>query len=218
MNLVDLFIKIDLNVSPQQLNKYAEDAYELAEKAKSFFVDIQDPQIHIWVEQGSLSFKAKIAIGAATTVTFLAQFDGALSGLERLNNYSKRATSFIATQIIEHTPGRVLETKNAQGVPEKILKIFKDVERGKITAEQGTNKVIKLFDSEKDSIAKEAIINSIRLTADKSYKHPDEFLLKESQIRKQGNVTFDNQYKSSIKPHSAKPTEKLNAYHMIARY
>lgn len=173
MELVDLSIKLDLSVSSDNLLELAEDAYKVVYEAQVRFIDVEDAEIHVWVEQGSLKYRAKIFAGLLVFYNVVSGIDGFVGGLEKAYQYSNKAINYISEKLVEPTPTKVIEFKRSAGLPEKIKKILRDVSDGRVSVEQGTNNVTKLLQREEaDLNIKQRIVDSFKITAESAYHSP----------------------------------------------
>jgi hypothetical protein len=54
MDIVDLSVKLDRNVPALNLMSLAESVYEIVDHAQTDYLGFENPEIHVWIEQGSL--------------------------------------------------------------------------------------------------------------------------------------------------------------------
>jgi hypothetical protein len=159
MDVVDLSVKLDLSVPAENLTKLAEDLYELVEKAQADFLGFDYPEIHVWVEQGSLSYRAKIIIGFNMLVAAVSNYGGFVDGVEKIYEHSNKAINYVNEKLIEHNSSRVVDSKRSAGLPEKIKFIMRSVQQGKLSPDEATEKVIKLLEFEEgDSQMKKVLL------------------------------------------------------------
>lgn len=171
MDVVDLSIKLNLNVPAESLRNIAEDVYELVDTAQASFLGLENPEIHVWVEQGSLNYRTKII--AALNIMFVAVsgYGGFIDGVEKIYEHSKKVINYVNEKLIESTPSKVLESKRSAGFPEKVKLIMRSVQQGKLTPDQATEKLIKLLEAEEgDSDLKESIVVSFRQSAKAEFR------------------------------------------------
>lgn len=176
MEIIDLSIKLNLNVQEEELVAYAERSYEVTFKAHELYLNFTEPDIYIWAEQGSLNLKNRILYPLAI-ITGLGQVDGAIGGLEKLYSYSSKAMNYIIQETVPDKADRITNVKRSAGLPEQVLKILTNVRNGKLTVEAGTNKVLKLLAREEgDTSVKEEILHQFQKSASDNYRRPLEQL------------------------------------------
>jgi hypothetical protein len=174
MDLIDLSIKLNLNVNSDDLTSLADNAYELTFDAQERYLGFKDCEIHVWVEQGTVSYKTKVIIGLVTLYNVISGIDGFVGGLEKVYNYSNQAINYLSTKLVEPNPSKVIESKRSAGATEKIKKILSDLQQGKYSVDVATGKVEKLIDAEEaNDHLKEQFIDLFSSAAKASYKSSD---------------------------------------------
>jgi hypothetical protein len=177
MDIIDLSIKLNLNVQDEELVAYAERSYEITVKAHELYLNFTEPDIYVWAEQGSLNLRNRILYPLAAVVTILGQVDGAIGGLEKLYSYSSKAMNYITQETVPSNAGRIINVKRSAGLSEQVIKILTNVKSGKLTVEAGTNKVLRLLAKEEgDASVKEEILNQFQESASENYQRPLEQL------------------------------------------
>ncbi len=177
MEIIDLSIKLNLNVQEEELIVYAERYYNVTIRAHELYLNFTEPDVYIWAEQGSLNLRNKVIYPLAAAVTILGNIDGVIGGLEKLYSYSSKAMTYITTETLPKGSQRVISVKRSGGLPEKVFRILANVRSGKLTAEAGTEKVLKLLAQEEgDASVKEEILNQFQESAYESYRRPIEQL------------------------------------------
>lgn len=177
MEIMDLSIKLNLNVQEEELITYAERYYNVTLSAHDLYLNFTEPDIYIWAEQGSLNLRNKVIYPLAAAVTILGNIDGVIGGLEKLYSYSSKAMTYITTETLPKSSQRVISVKRSAGLPEKVYKILANVRNGKLTVEAGTEKLLKLLAQEEgDASIKDAIVNQFQESAYEIYKRPLEQL------------------------------------------
>jgi hypothetical protein len=173
MEILDLSIKLNIDVPSSDLISLAESAYDLANDAQSRYLGLDDPEIHIWVEQGSTKYRTKIYAGLIVFYNVISNIDGFVGGLEKIYDYGSKTMNYITERVIEPAPFRVMEVKRSVGLPEKIKKILRDVQQGKLSPDNATSKVMKLLEAEEaDEQLKLKFLNSFMATAEVTYRSP----------------------------------------------
>jgi len=173
MDIVDLSVKLDLNVPAENLKSLAEDVYELVDRAQANLLGFENPEIHVWVEQGSLNYKAKIIIGLNLFYAAVSGYGGFIDGVEKIQEHSTKVINYINEKLIAPNPSRVMDSKRSAGLPEQIKSIIRSVHQGKLSPEEATEKVTKLLEAEEgDSHVKESIVKSFWQSAKDQYREP----------------------------------------------
>lgn len=171
MELLDLTIKLEQNVSATDLVKRAKDLYELAVRARQANDLPDDIEIHVWVEQGSLISKSKWYIALTAFVGLVNNFDSFTNGIEKIYQYSEKAMTYITQEVIESTPANAT-VKRSAGLSEKITKLLYQVQQGTYTPEEASGRIMKLIEKEEDEQAKALLISSFNSAAEASYRSP----------------------------------------------
>lgn len=173
MELLDLSVKLDLYVDSSELIVVAEQLYKIADDAQSSFIGVDDVEIHVWVEQGSISKRTKIIIGWGFFFQTVCGIDSFIGGLEKIAGYSEKVINYVTTRIIERDPTKILEVRRSSGLPGKITDILRKVQQGKCSPEDATDKVMKLIEVEDgDSHSKETFLTSFTVTAERNFRSP----------------------------------------------
>lgn len=174
MDVVDLSVKLDLNVPAENLKSLAEDVYELVDRAQANLLGFENPEIHVWVEQGSLSYKAKIIIGLNMFYAAVSGYGGFIDGVEKIYEHSNKVINYVNEKLIAPNASKVVDAKRSAGLPEKIKSILRSVQQGKLSPDEATDKVIKLLEFEEgDSQLKKRIVSSFRQSAEDEFREPD---------------------------------------------
>lgn len=173
MELLDLSVKFDDNIASNELVTQAEQLLEITERASSLYKEFANVEIHVWVEQGSITKRTKWFIGLTTLLNVVSNIDSVIGGLEKICTYSEKAMAYIAQEVAKPTPYKVSSVKRSAGLPQKITEILHKVQRGKYSPEEATQCVMRLIESEDaDSNSKESFFNSFRAVAEQSYRAP----------------------------------------------
>lgn len=179
MEIIDVTVKLDLDVEDDALVKYADQSYHIALKAVQIYLDVPDPAIHVWAEQGSLNLKTKVWIPLMAISTSLAQIDGIVGGIEKVYTYSKKAMTYIAQETSAYTEAEVLSIKKSGGLPQKITEVLSKVKAGRLTVDSGTEKILILLENEDgDAQFKDDILRQFRDVAEIAYNpHPEKSVI-----------------------------------------
>lgn len=173
MDIIDLSIKLNIDVPSSDLVGLAENAYDIANEAQATYLSLDNPEIHIWVEQGSTKYRTKIIAGLALLYNVVSQIDGFVGGLEKIYDYSHKAMNYMTEKVIEPTPTRVVEVKRSAGLVGKLAKIMREVQQGKLTPDNATDRVMKLLESEDATEeTKLKLLSSFALAAEATYRVP----------------------------------------------
>ena len=193
MDIIDLSIKLNLSIPPNDLVVLAEKAYDTVYYAQDTYLKFEEPEIHIWVEQGSVSYRTKVLIGLMAFYHVVSGIDGFVGGLEKIYNYSCKTIDYVSEALIDEKPNRVIEIKKSTGFTQKIRKVLQDVHNGKCSPDDATYKVIKLLEVEDDNPAtKRRFIDSFNNAAKENYRSsstqlkmfPDEEMILRDKVHK----------------------------------
>lgn len=173
MEIIDLSIKLDINVSDNDLVLYAEKSYDIALIAHERYLDFGEKDIHVWAEQGSLTLRTKVGLAITTFVNVMCHLDGIIGAAEKAYTYGSKAMTYITQESIEPYHGRIIDVKRSPGLAERITQITRDISKGKLTPEEGTKKLMKMLEKENaDAETTEKLLNDFKLSAKAIYNSP----------------------------------------------
>lgn len=180
LELIDLSFKINANISKEGLLDVGMRSFDIANEAQAKFLDFQDTSIHVWIEQGSISFKYKILAGIIVIYNAVSGLDGFVGGLEKIVGYSGKAINYItqeSVKIKDKNPSDIISYKPTAGFLGDVSSIMKKVRNGQTTPEQATDQVKRLLEKEVEhpDLTNE-FINKFYDTSTLIYKTPNEQL------------------------------------------
>lgn len=207
MELLELSIKLDLSVSEAELVPLAERAFEIAYQAQDQYLGFTDVEIHVWVEQGSTNYRTKILAGLTALYFGIANFDGFVSGLERINDLGQKTINYITENTVKNSKSQIIRISGSIGLSEKLTKILKDIQAGKLTPEQGTNKVLKLLQIEVGSPQEkkrvfedfQAAIGDVTIQGEQLEMFPEAiYVIEDNPKKPRKSLPFKNEEKPSL--------------------
>jgi hypothetical protein len=110
-----------------------------------------DYAFHLEVEDGSIKGRANFLAKATVFYFAIGQFGSFVEGVERIADLTGRLSHFVieeAPRVLGLEPKIVLKARRGSGVPGKLRRLFVDVKRGTLTADEATSKAIALLASE----------------------------------------------------------------------
>ncbi len=146
------------HLTQDELKEVANYAFDLASSAMPKYLKIKDTEIHVRIEEGSL--KSKITIGAALSTLYfgIATYGSFVRGVNTIVDQLHDVTHYINQEMIKHLkPGKqgIIARRNSTGVPGKLQKLFKEVEQGKLSADDATTMALSLLRQSSEGIPEE---------------------------------------------------------------
>lgn len=132
------------SINPDEIDALAEYAYETAETAASKFFEIPQVGVEVRVEEGSVDIIVTIGAYAAALFAAISRYGDFFEGLSRIRQHARLAGRFVCNQILKRSTAHAT-SRTTTGHVAHIHRLFQKVEGGKLTADEATEKALKIL-------------------------------------------------------------------------
>ncbi len=132
------------SITPDEIDALAEYAYEIAETAASEFPEVRPVGVGVRVEEGSIDIIVTIGAYASALFAAISGYGDFWDGLSRIMEHARIAGKFVSNQILKRSKGKGA-SHITTGHLTQLRRLFRKVESGELTADEATEKVLKIL-------------------------------------------------------------------------
>jgi hypothetical protein len=146
-------------ISQDEIDALAESAYEIAETAVSEFFEIRPVGVEVRVEEGSIDTIVTIGAYASALFAAISGYGNFWDGLSRIREHARIAGKFVCNQILKRSRAKGT-SRVTTGHLTQLHRLFHRVESGELTADEATEKSLRIFVKAGEEISQQGNMGS----------------------------------------------------------
>jgi hypothetical protein len=151
-------------VDDQEFRQLGVSLFDVANSEATTLLSMQGAQVVLELEEGTLRVRTRLLVTATGLAAFLSSYGSIRQGAEYLAKDVMRAASAIISRVTDRAgipPQAVIRSRRSATLTWRLRHILGQLERGEVTADETTKRIVHLLDPDAEDAIPESLIARI---------------------------------------------------------